>query len=367
MSRGATLGWVIVAGVVTFGAPAESLAQAWSVDVAAGRTVYEPLSANFGTNNLIGTVRYDARRGAWVYGSAALPLGNQAPFWDSAGTGGRFTRRGSRAVTLGTEVGGYGFMFRDVVAQQMGNGAILEAIPFVNLSEGAMSVEVRGGWRGQTLSFAGTTENRGVFETGVRLAYDAAVHLQGDIRWVRASEGVYPFVGATIAYATVSPVSVWARAGKWASTQLDNAAWGIGTAVAINTRSSLWASVQQDAPDPLYWNAQRRSWTIGLTHRLTRPAAPLLPTPAAQTGGVIIRISVADAPAGSVSIAGSFNNWKPQPMQREGGDWIIRLPLAAGVYQYAFRSATGEWFVPTSVAGRRDDGMGGHEAVLVVS
>jgi hypothetical protein len=45
---------------------------------------------------------------------------------------------------------------------------------------------------------------------------------------------------------------------------------------------------------------------------------------------------------------------------------VIRLPLAAGVYQYAFRSATGEWFVPTSIAGRRDDGMGGHVAVLVV-
>jgi hypothetical protein len=37
------------------------------------------------------------------------------------------------------------------------------------------------------------------------------------------------------------------------------------------------------------------------------------------------------------------------------------------VYQYAFRSTSGEWFVPASIAGRRDDGMGGHEAVLVVS
>jgi hypothetical protein len=184
---------------------------------------------------------------------------------------------------------------------------------------------------------------------------------------VRASEGTYPFIGATVAYATASPVSVWARAGKWVSNQLDNASWGVGTAVAINNRSSLWASVQQDAPDPLYWNAQRRSWTVGVTRRLSRPAAPLLPAPSSQAGGVLIRISAADAPVGDVSIAGSFNNWKPQPMQREGRDWIIRLPLAAGVYQYAFRSASGQWFVPASVPGRRDDGMGGHEAVLVVS
>jgi hypothetical protein len=36
------------------------------------------------------------------------------------------------------------------------------------------------------------------------------------------------------------------------------------------------------------------------------------------------------------------------------------------VYHYAFRSADGEWFVPASMAGRRDDGMGGHVAMLVV-
>jgi 1,4-alpha-glucan branching enzyme len=68
-----------------------------------------------------------------------------------------------------------------------------------------------------------------------------------------------------------------------------------------------------------------------------------------------------------VSIAGDFNNWQPAPMQREGGEWIVRLPLGPGVYNYTFRSASGEWFVPPSTAGRRDDGMGGYVAVLVVN
>ncbi|MGH9346917.1 MAG: hypothetical protein ACRD26_06570 [Vicinamibacterales bacterium] len=81
----------------------------------------------------------------------------------------------------------------------------------------------------------------------------------------------------------------------------------------------------------------------------------------------MIRIRQTDAPAGAVSIAGDFNNWRPVPMQREGNAWMIRLPLAAGVYHYAFRSETGTWFVPATAAGRRDDGMGGEVAVLVVS
>ena len=82
---------------------------------------------------------------------------------------------------------------------------------------------------------------------------------------------------------------------------------------------------------------------------------------------VTVRLPATDAPAGGVSIAGDFNGWQPAEMQREGGEWIIRLALAPGVYHYAFRSVNGDWFVPPSAPGRRDDGMGGHVAVLVVS
>ena len=42
-----------------------------------------------------------------------------------------------------------------------------------------------------------------------------------------------------------------------------------------------------------------------------------------------------------------------QVYRREGGEWIVRLPLGPGVYNYTFRSASGEWFVPPSTAGRR--------------
>jgi hypothetical protein len=143
-------------------------------------------------------------------------------------------------------------------------------------------------------------------------------------------------------------------------------AWGGGAGVALGDRATLWASVRQEAPDPLYWNAVRRTWSVGVTTRLGRGAPALLPAPRSEPGGVLIHISAADAPGADVSIAGDFNNWRPVPMQREGREWVIRLPLKAGVYHYAFRSAGGDWFVPASVAGRRDDGMGGQVAMLVV-
>jgi hypothetical protein len=367
MSRRATLALVVVSHFVVAAAPAH--AQVWSLDLSGGRTVYEPVPVNVSTNNLVGTVRYDARRGEWVYGTAALPLGSTAPFWDGVGAGGSFSRPASHLphLSFGTDLDAHGFMFRDAAVQQIGNGAMFEGVPFARLSRDAASVELRGGWRGHVLSFAGTTETRGVFETGIRAAFDAAVNLRGDLRWVHAAEGVFPFVGASIVYPKSSPVGVWASAGKWLGNGLTDSSWGIGATVAISGRSSLWVSAQQEAPDPLYWNAQRRSWAVGVTRHLTRLPTPITPAPAADPGGVVIRVRAADTPAGDVFIAGTFNNWQPQPMRREGDEWIVRLPLAPGVYQYSFRSSTGEWFVPASTPGRRDDGMGGHEALLVVS
>ena len=348
--------------------PSAAYAQVWALDLSGGRTVYDPVAVNLGTNNLVGTLRYDSRHGVWVYGTGAVPLGDSAHFWDGVGVGGRLIRSSLRPhLSVGADAGAHGFMFRDATVEQTGHGGILEAIPFVNVATGAASVEFRGGWRGQSLSFQGATEARRVFETGIRAAYDAAVGIRGDLRWVHATEGVFPFVGASVAYASASPVGVWASAGKWLGNGLTNKSWGLGTSIAINDRSTIWFSAQQDAPDPLYWNAQRRSWSIGVTRQLTRSPAPLVLASASPSEGVLIRVRASDAPAGDVFIAGSFNNWQPQPMQREGADWIIRLPLAPGVYHYGFRSSSGEWFVPASTPGRRDDGMGGHEAVLVVS
>lgn len=353
--------------VILIGAPEGASAQGWSVDLSAGRTVYDPLSVNVGTNNLAGSIRYDTRRDGWVYGAAAAPLGDQAPFWGASGAGGRFMLPGSetRRATVGVELGAHGFLFRDAVVEQTGNGGTLDAIPFARLSAGAAHVELRGGWRGHALSFGGETQRRGVLETGGRFTYDAPLRLEADARWVRTSEGTYPFMGASVLYGGAAAY-VWGQAGKWVSDELDDEAWGVGLGLALGGRATLWATLRQEAPDPLYWNAARRSWSVGVTRRLGRAPATLLPAPRSEDGGVIIRLPVSDAPAGQLSIAGSFNGWTPVPMQREGGEWLIRLPLAAGVYQFAFRSTDGDWFVPASVAGRRDDGMGGHVAVLVV-
>lgn len=366
MSRRATGASALAAIAMLSIVPVALCAQGVSVDVSAGRLVYDPTATNVDTNNLVGSVRYDGRRDTWVYGAAALPFSSSDTFWGSAGVGGRLQPPLARRVTFGADLAAHGYAFRDAVSDQLGNGGTVDALPFVRLTSGLAFVEGTGGWRGHTLSLAGVRDNRGVIEGGARAGYGGIVSAQGDVKWVHAPGGTYPFAGGTVSY-NGARVQVWGQAGRWLSNVLDDAAWGTGAGVTLGPRTTMWASVQQEARDPLFWNTSRRTWSVGVTQRLSARPVALLPVPRVPAGGTVIRLDVADAPAGAISIGGDFNNWQPAPMQREGREWVMRLSLAPGVYHYAFRSANGEWFVPASTPGRRDDGFGGHDAILVVS
>jgi hypothetical protein len=83
-------------------------------------------------------------------------------------------------------------------------------------------------------------------------------------------------------------------------------------------------------------------------------------------GQVNLRLSAREAGTPPPSIAGDFTNWTPVRMKQHGNEWRFSVQLAAGVYRFAFRSASGEWFVPASFPNRTDDQMGGWVAVLVI-
>jgi len=344
-------------------------AQNIALDVSAGQIVYQPLPTSVATNNAAATARYDSPRGVWLYGTGAIPFGELDSRWGGAGIGDRLVQSPSstRRVNIGADLDAHVFVFHDGVLGQGGKGGFMEAMPFIQVPAGLASFEIGGGWRSQTLSYAASVDTRHVFESRAHATSGTVWAVEGDARWVRASEGWYPFLGAGLRYRG-TPVQAWLQTGKWFSNSLTDASWGAGIDVALTDRLAVWSSVRREAPDPLYWNFPRRSWSVGITRRFdigaqTQP----LTTAQADAGGVLIRLNAADVDGVSVSVAGDFNGWRPVPMQREGRDWLVRLPLAPGVYHYAFRSDRGEWFVPSSVPGRRDDGMGGYVAVLVVS
>jgi hypothetical protein len=72
--------------------------------------------------------------------------------------------------------------------------------------------------------------------------------------------------------------------------------------------------------------------------------------------------------ADEVWLVGSMTGWQPVPLSRDGGRWVLRLPLAPGRHEYRLevreKGVTRVEWPPG--AERVDDGFGGENAILRV-
>jgi hypothetical protein len=165
------------------------------------------------------------------------------------------------------------------------------------------------------------------------------------VRWLRGDSATYPYAGAQLSRA-FERGAVWGAAGRWLGDR-PQTTWEVGATVSAGGWGDLWASVRQDGTDPLWGNPPRRSWNVGFSRALGRRSEPL-PAPVVSRGSVRIALgekAVPGSASAGVRVAGEFNRWTPQSMTRAGREWVLELPLASGVYRFAFVTASGEWFV----------------------
>jgi hypothetical protein len=372
MSR-RTLAIVVVFLSLLAGTPSSVKAQGWTLDAYAGRAVFDPVAARVGTKNLSVGLRYAGLEGSWLYLFGAAPLAGVNPFWAAVGLGRRaiFATRSLPAVHLsaGLDLGAHGYGYRNPTSSGLGGGATLEALPFVALQRAAARLELRSGLLHYAGGFAGVTESRMIHDSGIRLVLsgNSSLELAGEARYLWAEEGGYPFAGVS-ASLDHGRGDLWASAGRWLSDALSDLSWSTGASLELGPRFDLWAVLRQETTDPIYWNDARRSWNIGVSHRLgmgARPTSQVPPPVEVSAGEVVIRLPLSASESAPL-VAGDFTGWKPFAMARSGDFWQVSLNLQPGIYHYAFRTVDGTWFVPESVPGRRDDGFGGHQAVLVV-
>jgi hypothetical protein len=141
----------------------------------------------------------------------------------------------------------------------------------------------------------------------------------------------------------------------------------LGGRLQLHRIVALDGGVRRDTYDPLALQPAQTSWSVGLSVLLAgRTRTVAAPVPAAYVDGRATIHLPLTAAGTRPSIAGDFNDWKPSPMEREGDHWSYTVAVPRGVYSYAFVAGDGTWFVPENTPGRKDDGMGGHVAVLVV-
>lgn len=86
-----------------------------------------------------------------------------------------------------------------------------------------------------------------------------------------------------------------------------------------------------------------------------------------QGAGVTeVHFRLAAPRATQVALSGSFNGWQPQPMHREGDEWVLDLKLKPGDHRYVF-VLNGKRSLPDPEGGEAELGQDGEaQSVLVL-
>jgi len=367
--------------VTMSGAPVS--AQEWRASAQAGR-IRSALDPAASESFALGLQYDDPTTGLRLTGG--VPIRSDNPFSGGASAWKRLSVR-HRGVLAGLDLAGSAFLAVDradqpaaplpgpfdppspVPVDRSGHAFAGQAMPVLGYEGADIQLHARAGVSRYAATFGEQRSDRSVRLADLQLTVTPASSLAivPVVRRVQApGEAASTFAGVSAVTASTLG-SLWASVGQWSGGRSEGTPWSVGGRLQLHPLVSLDAAVRRDTFDPLYLQPAQTSWSIGLSVLVSgraRPVAP--PVPAAYVNGrATIRLPVSAAST-RPSIAGDFNAWNPVPMEREGDRWTYTVALPRGVYNYAFVGADGTWFVPESVPGRKDDGMGGQVAVLVV-
>jgi hypothetical protein len=139
----------------------------------------------------------------------------------------------------------------------------------------------------------------------------------------------------------------------------------------LNDRLRIDAQVAHTVTDPIFGSPGALGLTLSASWRFIhreRVTAPTLATVGAFTSrGRTVKFTVqAPAHARTVAVSGTFSDWRPVALKREGQGWAGTVTIPEGTHQYGFLINGTEWFVPPNAADVIDDGFGRKNVTLVV-
>jgi hypothetical protein len=364
-----------------------AFAQEWSVEAQAGK--YRSTLAAAATQNVVLGLRYeDDVTGFRI--SGGVPTQSTEPYWGAI-AGSRRLQLQKNIFLAGIDVAANGFVLHDRVQRTQtipgSNGGLFgggkapqtvaapsfsgtafaaQALPFIGIEFTSIQATLRGGVSTYSSDFADTKASRQVSLADAQLTFTPSptFAIVPAARFYHADEADYKFAGVS-AIRVSGPISVWGSVGSWLNAADSNSmTWGAGATLKLHRNASINFSARHDGLDPLYLSPSQTSWSVGVALHIGG-AKVTAPIPAKyEAGRATIKLSAKNTAAPRV--AGDFNGWKPQPMQRINGEWTFSAPLKPGVYNFAFVDDNGNWFVPEKYPGRKPDGMGGYVAVLIV-
>jgi hypothetical protein len=207
--------------------------------------------------------------------------------------------------------------------------------------------------------------NRPVKEALFQLT--AGAHVAGNNGF---ADGAYASLGAN-AYYVFRGTTVGGGVTQGFDPRGAHTGFMVWAARPVNDNLRIDLQVAQTVTDPVFGAPGNLGLTLSGTwhflHR-ERAEAPVLATvgvPVAK--GRVVKFSVeAPSHASSVAVSGTFSDWQPVKLKREGKTWSGTITIPAGTHQYGFLLNGGEWFVPSNATDVIDDGFGRKNVTLIV-
>lgn len=372
--------------------PVASGAQEWRFGLDAGRvrSTLDPV-ARQGVS-LAAAAGYEAPSAALRL-SVGVPTPSDSVFWGAV-AGWKRVAATTRGITAGVDLTGNAFAFRmpgseaptgglfprpvpgaPTASSVTGRSIAAQALPVLTYDAGTFQLQARAGMSYHGMTSGGAKADRVARLGDLQLALRPAptVALIPTVRYVAPrDEDAATLAGVTaVVAAAEGRLQLRGEIGRWVAGVAEDASsaspWSVGGELRVAERASVTAAVRRSGYDPLYLSPDQTSWSLGASlvfgRRGLPRAAPVVERDARGAAAIELPVSrSATAPR----VAGDFNGWTPAPMERDGDRWRFTVRAAPGVYNYAFVAADGTWFVPEGTAGRKDDGMGGHVAVVVI-
>ncbi len=109
--------------------------------------------------------------------------------------------------------------------------------------------------------------------------------------------------------------------------------------------------------------AAKKAAKKGLIAEKTKPAAPAKKAARSRKMRVVFRWPE----AGDVAVAGSFNDWQPQPLKAaKKGGMELAVSLPAGSYEYRM-VVSGQWMADPGCENSVPNPFGGHNSLVTVA
>lgn len=184
------------------------------------------------------------------------------------------------------------------------------------------------------------------------------------------ASGGYASLGASV-YTLFGQTTIGAGASVARTPLETESGFNVWASRQLSERLRIDALVSRSITDALFGTPGALGFTAMLSWRVHQKLPPPRPQlasvgQAVRRGRVVEFNVLVPKTAKTVAVSGTFSDWRPIALRRNGSNWIGKVTVEPGTHQFGFLIDGKDWFVPEDAADVVDDGFGRKNVTLIV-